>query len=46
MIEVTNKQDGKTVHLKYEGVVTHEDYQKVLLPKLKKAIKTSSPVWY
>lgn len=44
MIEVTNKQDGKTVHLKYEGVVTHEDYQKVLIPKLEKAIKKSSPL--
>ncbi|MBS0271927.1 MAG: STAS/SEC14 domain-containing protein [Proteobacteria bacterium] len=44
MIQVSNKQNGKLVHLKYEGVVTHDDYQKILIPKLKKAIKTSSPL--
>ena len=39
MIEVSEKKEGKLLHLKYEGVVTHEDYEKILIPKLTKAVK-------
>ncbi len=41
MIEISEKKEGKLLHLKYEGVVTHEDYEKVLIPKLENAIKNS-----
>ena len=44
MIQVSQKKKGDVVHIICEGILTHEDYKKVLIPKLEKAIKTSSPI--
>ena len=41
MIQVTivPGEDKKIIHFKYEGIITHDDYQKVIIPTLEKEIR-------
>ncbi|HUX79441.1 MAG TPA: STAS/SEC14 domain-containing protein [Alphaproteobacteria bacterium] len=38
MIEVIPGEDKKLIHFKYEGIVSHKDYQNILIPSLEKMI--------
>lgn len=44
MIKLENNKDGKLVHFIFSGQVTHEDYQKVVIPFVEDKINESAPI--
>lgn len=44
MVEVIPGEDKKLIHLKCQGVLSHKDYQKVVIPTLEKAIANHGPL--
>ncbi len=44
MIEIKNEKDKKLLHFICSGKVTHEDYQKVVIPIVEKKIRESGPL--
>ena len=44
LIEIIPEEKKKLIHFKCEGVITHEDYQKVLIPTLENEIGKEGPL--
>lgn len=44
MIQIKPGKEKRLIHFKCEGVVTHEDYQKVVIPTLEKEIGKGGPL--
>ncbi|MDI9638676.1 STAS/SEC14 domain-containing protein [Kamptonema cortianum] len=44
MIKISNTKKENVLHIHFEGTVTSEDYEKVLIPTLEQAIKAASPI--
>ena len=44
MIKISNTKQENVLYIQFEGTVTPEDYEKVLIPVLEKTIKVASPI--